>query len=323
MAISNINTAWKQDLYKLVGHTFDYDYANYMNILRQIVSEEEGDSIDYRMEGMGGFGELSDYDGSQLEGMNQKRGFIKIITPKEKANAIDIQRIYAKTDKLGQAKKVGKRAAYSSSMTVYMAILRMFGGAWTTTLTGDGLTWANAAHYIASKGDASGVSVPDADAGTFSNVVESNPVLGVSAITKAQTQANRLVTPDGLPFRCDFSSNGLLLVSPELEPKAKEICGPNSKLIPEKLPESAENGANPLYGLQYIVIGGGSEGFGAKQWAICDKNLITEVTKVYYIEKPTVLETELDNPLLARFVPYVAFGSGVADARPIFFSNPA
>lgn len=321
MAISNVNTAWKQDLYKLVNHAFDYDYNNFMNILRQVVSEEQDKSIDYRMEGLGGYGELPDYDGSQLVGMNQKRGFITIITPTEKAGSIDISRRYANTDKLGEAKKAGKRAAYSASMTVYLALLRMFGGAYTTTKTGDGLTWANAAHYVASKGDASGVSVADPDAGTFSNLITS--VLSVNAITTAQTNANRFVTPDGLPFRCDFSANGLLLVSPELEPKAKEICGPNSKLIPERLPESVENGANPIYGLQYIVIGGGSEGFGAKNWAICDKNLITEVAKVYYIEKPTVLETELDNPLMARFVPYTDFGIGVADARPIIFSNPA
>lgn len=321
MAISNVNTSWKQDLYKLVNRTFDYEYENFMNILRQIISEEESKSIDYRIEGLGGYGELPDYDGSQLTGMNQKRGFTTIINPAEKAGSIDIGRRYANTDKLGEARKAGKRAAYSASMTVYLAILRMFGGAYTTTKIGDGKNWAATDHPIASKGDVNGVSVADPDAGTFSNLI--TDTLSVGSITKAQTLANRFVTPDGLPFRCDFSGSGLLLVSPELEPKAKEICGPNAKLIPEKLPESAENGANPLYGLQYIVIGGGSEGFSAKQWAICDKNLITEVAIVYYIEKPTVLETQMDNPLLARFVPYVDFGVGASDARSIIFSNPA
>lgn len=321
MPIANVNTAWKQDLYKLVNHTFDFEYANKMDLLRQVVSEETAKSADYRMEGLGGYGELPVYDGTQLVGMNQKRGFITIISPKEKAGAIDIARKYANIDKLGESKKVGKRAALSASMTIYLSILRAFGGALTTTKTGDGKTWAAVDHPVASMGDAGGVSVADPDSGTFSNLV--TDVLSVNAITKAQTKANRFITPDGLPFRCDFENNGLLLVSPELAPKAKEICGDNSKLIPEKLPESAENGANPVYGMKYLVIGGGNEGFSAKQWAVCDRNLITEVLKLIYNEKPIVLETELDNPLVARFVPYADYDIGVGDARPIIFSNPA
>jgi len=205
-------------------------------------------------------------------------------------------------------------------MTVYLASLRMFGRAFNGAyLGGDGQSWASAAHPIASKGDANGVSTIDTDAGTFSNLLTGK--LSVPNISLAQTTANRYITPDGLPFKCDMSANGLLLVSPELEPKAKEICGPNSKLIPEKLPESAENGANPLYGLQYIVIGGGADGFQASQWAICDKTLISQIAKIVYVERPTVLRADLDNPLIARIVPYVDFGVGFADARPIVFST--
>ena len=320
MAISNVNTAWKNDLYPLVEQTFDYQYENFMNIIKQVISEEDSKSIDYRLEGLGGYGELPNYDGSQLVGMNQKRGFVTIINPQEKAGSIDIQRRYANTDKSGEAKKAGTRAAYSVAMTVYLASLRMFGRAFNGAyLGGDGQSWASAAHPIASKGDANGVSTIDTDAGTFSNLLTGK--LSVPNISLAQTTANRYITPDGLPFKCDMSANGLLLVSPELEPKAKEICGPNSKLIPEKLPESAENGANPLYGLQYIVIGGGADGFQASQWAICDKTLISQIAKIVYVERPTVLRADLDNPLIARIVPYVDFGVGFADARPIVFST--
>lgn len=320
MPISNVNTAWKNDLYALIEKTFDYQYENFMDILRQVVSEEDNQSIDYRLEGLGGYGELPNYDGSQLIGMNQKRGFVTIIQPQEKAGVITVSRRYANVDKSGEAKKAGTRAAYSAAMTVYMGVLRLFGRAFNGNFTfGDGKAWAATDHPVASKSDANGVSVVDADSGTFSNLITGK--LSVPNITLAQTMANRFVTPDGLPFKCDMAGNGLLLVSPELEPKAKEICGPNSKLIPERLPESAENGANPVYGLQYIVVGGGADGFSSTQWAICDKVLIKEIAKVVYIERPQVLRTELDNPLLASLVPYVDFGVGAGDARPIIFSN--
>lgn len=322
MATVNINTAWKQDLYPLINKTFDYQYENLMNKLTEIVSEETITSIDYRMAGVGGFGELTTYDGSNLKGMNQKRGFITVLTPQEYAGSIDIQYKYAKIDKSGEAKKVGTRAAYSTQMTVYLSLLRMFSRAFNVNYTGgDGQAWASASHPNASKGDLNGASIIDSDSGTYSNLITTQ--LSVAAITAAQTLANRYLTPDGLPFMCNFEDNGILLVSPELAPKAKEICGPNSQLIPEKLPESAENGANPLFGLKWMVIGGGSDGFSAKQWAIADRTLLKESAKIVYITKPTVKETDLDNPLIARYVPYVDFSTGWADARPIIFSNPA
>jgi hypothetical protein len=321
MAISNINTAWKNDLYPLIDQTFDFEYGNFMNIIRQVVGEEDNKAIDYRLEGMGGYGELPDYNG-QLQGMNQKRGFVTIVRSSEKAGSIDIQRRYANVDKSGEAKKAGKRAAYSAAMTVYLGALRMFGRAFNASYVGgDAKAWAATDHPVASKQDANGASVVDADSGTYSNLI--TDALSVSSITKAQTMANRFVTPDGLPFKCDMSGNGLLLVSPELEPKAKEICGPDKKIIPERLPESAENGANPVYGLQYLVIGGGSDGFSAKQWAVCDKTLLSEIAKIVYIERPVVLRTALDDPLIARIVPYADFGVGFGDGRPIIFSNPA
>lgn len=322
MALANTNTAWKQDLYPLISKAFEYEYENRMNKFRQIVSEEDVNSVDYRMAGMGGYGELPKYDGTQLVGLNQRRGFITIITPQEYAGSVDIAFKYAKIDKSGEAKKAGSRAALSTSMSVYMALLRLFGRAFDATYTGgDGKPWAATDHPNASKGDANGTSTADADSGTYSNLITS--ALSVKSITDAQTMANRFVTPDGLPFLCDFSDNGILMVSPELEPKAIEICGKESKLTPEKIPESAENGANPVYGLKYMVIGGGADGFSAKQWAIADRGLLKEACKLVYCTRPTVKETDLDNPLIARYVPYVDYATGWADGRPIIFSNPA
>lgn len=321
MATSNINTAWKNDLYPLISQQTTYTYENRTNLIKQLVSEETTKNVDYRIAGGGGFGEVPVYTGD-LAGMNQKRGFVKIITPVQRAAAIDIDRIYGITDKSGQAKRVGTSAGQSLAATVYLEILRLFGRAFNPNyLGGDGQPWASTSHPVASKGDAGGVAIIDPDSGTYSNLITS--ALSVAAITNAQTMSNRYVTPDGLPYMADFSNNGILLVSPELEPKAKEICGADSKLAPTELPESSENGANPVYGLKYLVVGGGNEGFSAKQWAIADRLLLQEATKLVYIEKPQVLETDLDNPLVARYVPYAAFATGFSEARPIIFSNPA
>lgn len=323
MASSNFNTAWKNDLYPLIDKTFEYKVEKFQNVLKLVLGEEDSQAIDFRISEGGGFGEIPSYDGgSNLKTLNQKRGFVKIITQEQKAGAIDIERLYAITDKSGEAKKAGTRAAYSLNMTVYLMMLRMFGGAWTTTIGGDGVAWASASHPIASKGDANGLAVADTDAGTFSNIVTGNPVLSVAAITTAQSAANRFVTPDGLPCGVDFTSNGLLLVSPELEAKAIEICGKDGKMIPTNIPESAENGANPVYGLQYAVMGGGSEGFSAKQWAICDKMMLPETAKIVYAQRPTTLRADLDNPLIARIVPYMVASVGQNSARSIMFSNP-
>lgn len=321
MALANTNTAWKQDLYPLVTKTFDYEYKNKINKFMEIMGKENINSVDYRDAGTSGYGELPDYTGV-LQSANQKRGFITIYTPVEKSMAIDIGYKYAKVDKSGEANKTGKKAANSAHMSVYMACLRMFGRAFNPAyLGGDGKPWAATDHPNASKGDLNGVSIVDPDSGTYSNLIREK--LSVTAITNAQTMANRFKTPDGLPLLVDFQDNGILLVSPELEPKAIEICGKDGKMSPEKLPESAENGANPVWGLKYMVVGGGDVGFSAKQWAIADRTMLKETAKVVSITDPTVMETDLDNPLIARYVPYVDFSVGFSDARCIIFSNPA
>lgn len=319
MAIANTATAWKQDLYPLVKKMFEYDYANRLNKFYTIMSKEVIDSVDYRDTGSAGYGELPDYEGT-LTSMNQKRGFITVYTPAEKAGAVDIPYKYAKIDKSGEAKKAGKKLAQSANMTVYMAMLRLFGRAFDANYPGgDGKPWAATDHPAASKGDLNGVSIVDPDAGTYSNLITKK--LSVAAITEAQTTANRYTTPDGLPLMCDFQDNGILLVSPELEPKAIEICGKDNKMSPEKLPESAENGANPVWGLKYMVIGGGNDGFSASQWAIADRSNLQESAKVVFITEPTVMENDLDNPLIARFVPYLDMAVGFSDPRAIIFSN--
>ena len=83
------------------------------------------------------------------------------------------------------------------------------------------------------------------------------------------------------------------------------------------------NAANPVYGMKYMVVGGGDSGFTGKQWAVADSLMLSEILKLVYITKPTVLVSPQDNPLITDYIGYVDFAFGIGDARPIIFSNPA
>ncbi len=313
------NTAWKTDNYKFVGKAFDYAYANRLNKLLAILGVANSNSIDFELTGSGGYGEMPAYDGDNLNEGAKKRGFKTIITPEEFSLSESVGYKQAKIDKSGECSRVGKMLGNSAAMTVYMHALRMFANAFNAACTGgDGKSWAATDHPNASKGSQGRKYIVDPDSGTYSNLI--TETLSVAAITEAQGMAGRFTTPDGLPLLADMN---LLLVSPELEAEAKKICGDNGKFRPERDPSSNLNAANPLADLQYMVIGGGNDGFTAKQWAICDPALMREMVKLVYITKPTVMQTALDNPLKDLYTGYVDFGVGWGDARQIIFSNPS
>ena len=299
---------WPQDLYPLVKKRFDLRYADRMDVISNLAEIITQDSVDYRFEGVGGYGEIPVYDGSNIASADQKRAFITTVTPKEHALKVTMSYKKTKIDQSKESEKVGTRLADSAYMTVLNEFYRLFGNAFTT-IGSDGVAWASDHHKINSESEE-----------TFSNVIHSN--LSVAAITAAQTKASSFVTPDGLPFAGNFD---LLLVSPELEPKAKEICGPNSRLIPEKNPDgdANTNAANPVYGMKYLVVGGGGIGLTGKKWAIADSMLMPEILKLVYITEPCVLVSNGTNPLLTDYIGYVDFGFGFGDARPIIFSDPA
>lgn len=314
----NVNaTAWKGDNKKFVGKAFDYAYADRMNKLLPILGEKTSKSIDYELAGTGGYGELSPYDGVNLNIGSQKRGFRTIITPQEFSMSAQVGFKQAKVDKLGETRKVGTRLGDSAAMTVYLHSLRLFAHAYDAAYVGgDGRPWAAEDHPVAAMMDEGRRRIPDPDAGTFSNVI--NEGLTVAALTKAQTQAGRFLTPDGLPFLSEMDT---VLVSPELEPTAKKLFGENNRLRPVRNPEDNSNAANPVYDMGYMVVGGGRDGFSAKQWAICDRRLMKELVNIIYITKPQVFNTELDNPLIDMFTAYVDFGVGWGDTRQIIFSK--
>ena len=310
--MSNFNN-WKTDNYAFVGKAFDNAYANRMNKLSPIVGEVNAKSIDYELTGSGGYGELPRYEGEINEG-SLMRGFKTIITPDEYSRSISVDFKKAVVDKMGECRKVGTKLGDSAAMTVYLHLLRMFSRAFNADYVGgDGVSWANAAHPVASKGSSGRKFIVDPDAGTYSNQIAQ--ALSVSAITTAQSMSNRFVTPDGLPFLCEMDT---LLVSPELEATAKQICGEKAKLYPDQVDH-----VNPVSDLQYIVVGGGADGFSAAQWAICDRRLMKELVNIVYITRPRVMQSQLDNPLKDLYTAYVDFGVGWGDARMIIFSTGA
>ena len=316
--MSNLSN-WKTDNYKFVGKSFEIAYADRMRELMPILSEVDSNSIDYELTGAGGYGELMPYRGNQLNQGKLMRGFKTIIRPQEFTKSIPIGLKEAKVDKMGECKKVGTRLGDSAAMTVQANTMRMFAGAFDANITGgDGKPWAAADHPVASLGSEQRYFIPDPDAGTYSNLI--NETLTVAAITKAQSLARRFVTPDGLPFLCNMDC---VLVSPELEATAKKLFGDSSALMPKLNPDDDTNAANPVYGMSYVVVGGGKDGFSAKQWALCDRRLMKELVNVVYITRPTTFQSDLDNPLVDLHTAYVDFACGWGDARQIIFSDPA
>jgi len=101
------------------------------------------------------------------------------------------------------------------------------------------------------------------------------------------------------------------------------MFGENARLMPAADPESAYNAANPVYGMRYIVMGGGADGFTSKQWAVCDRRLMKELVNIVYNTRPTVMQSPQDNPLKDLYTAYADFGVGWGDARQIIFGNPS
>lgn len=306
---------WKTDNYKFVGKAFDYAYANYLNKLSPIIGEVNARSVDYEMTGSGGYGEAPRYDGYNLNEGSLHRGFKTIIRPEEYSLSIPVGYKEAKIDKMGETAKVGKKLGQSMATTVYLHVLRMFAHAWNPAyIGGDNVSWASASHPVASLGSNGRTFIPDPDAGTFSNVT--TDAFSIAAITAAQTRANHFVTPDGLPFACDFDT---VLISPDLEDKAKRFFGEGSKILAGN---SQETDHNPVAGMKYLVMGGGNDGFGARQWAVCDRQLMKELVKIIYNTRPMIMQSPQDNPLKDLYTGYVDFGAGWGDARMIIFGNP-
>lgn len=299
---NNVNT-WDLDMYPIVTMRFQDKYEQAIAKLKSTIGYEtlkNGSGLSKQFEGIGGYGYIPDYDGTVTE-LNQKRGFKKVYTPVEKAAKVIVSKKYAITDQSGEAKRVGSKLSKSATQTMIRDFYNLFAYGWNTSyLGGDSKPLFSATHPVNN----------ETGSDTFSNTGTSE--LSVSAITTAQTTAQRFVTYDGLPFDCDMD---LVLVSPELEPKCRELFGKEAKLIPE----SAENGANPVYDMRYVVI----KGFTAKQWAVADSMLLKEMMKCIVLTEPQVQPPFKVDPLNTDFTVYMDYVMGWSDARMIIGSDPA
>ncbi len=296
--------SWSEDMYPLVKKAFETRYASRMSAIGKVCGIVTQDAPTYTLPGLGGYGELSTYNGT-LSRATSDNIFKKTITPAERALSVPVQFKDANIDVVTLANRTGIRLADSAFMTVLNEFYKVFGNAYSSAEGADNKTWAATNHPVSS---ATG-------SGTYSNLT--TKALSVSSITEAIAAAADFVTADGMPFVGDFD---MLFISPELEERARKICGKDAAVSPLLDPETGV-GANPVYGMNYMVVGAGTTGLTDKMWAIADSHLLSEVFKLVYVTEPTVLISPTENPLTAEFVAYVDFAFGHSDARPIYFSD--
>ena len=292
---------WSNDMYPLVKKSFDERYNSRINIIGSVADIVKQDNTEYKAQSLGGYGELQAYTNNTLTHAGTSGTFNTKITPAEHALALSVSYKDVKGNFVEEAKRIGTRLADSAYMTVLSAFYKFFTGARTNTGY-DGVATANANHPVS-----------NGSSDKFSNIM--TQALSVSAISAAQTKANTYVTADGLPF---VSNLDLLLVSPELEETARTICGVDARVCPQSHPDTGI-GANPAYGMHYMVIGAGTTKLDEKEWIVADSTLLREVFKLVYITEPTVLVSPGDNPLVADYIAYVDFAFGLSDARPLIF----
>lgn len=316
--MNNINYAWKTDNYKFVGKTYDltYNKLKTSSALMSIIGTDKTNSIDYEITNYGDYGELQSYDGVNLIRGNQKRGFKTIVRPAEFSLTDSIKYKQAKNDMTGECKKIGKKLATAGYMTEQNHILRMFGNCVNSSYVGgDGKTWAATDHPVASKYSEGRSYIADTDAGTYSNYLSSNSFT-TSGIHTAKRLVDKYVSPSGLQLAGNYN---LVLVSIDLEEKARKYFGVSRQYMPTKDPESAENAANTVSDMRYMVVGSGTLGFTGNMWALCDPEMMKETTLLVETTAPTVMQHQGGNPLIDEYTAYADFAVGWGEPRAIVF----
>lgn len=297
------------DLYPIIAKRFEAKVDAGEKIISTLISVKDSKQIDYRIDSMGGYGEIPVYDGTTVKNIDQRRGYTTIVTPAERAAKTSVTLKYMNVDMSGEAEKVGNRLGMSMRSTVYNDFLRMFQRAYDSNYAfADGLAWAATNHKVTSD-----ATVSD----TFSNLITNT--LGTAGLDAALKLGARYVTADGLPTGVNYD---IVLVSPELAQKAAELFGAENQLTPEKLPESAENGSNPYYKMKYYVVGAGNLGFTAKQWALASSEMLKETVNLVYINRPFV-KMMAETPFTMNYYAYSDYNYGFSEPRSCIFSNPA
>jgi hypothetical protein len=292
---------WKDAFFPLVTKWFDLEYNKNTNIIEQLINVTDTKRAVFWEHGVGGVGEIPDYDGTTLNELSKKKGFKTVYETKEKAGVYRLKFKDVKFDMSGEAKKAGQDMSNALYMTVLMDFYRFFANGFNSDYKGaDGKALFAADHPVNNEAG---------NTDTYCNY--GTDTFSISAITKAQAAARRYKTYDGLPFLCKFD---VVLVSPELESKAKEYFGSEAKL----LPDSPNNNANPVYQTKYFVI----DGFGAKQWAVGDSRLMKRFMNLVHGTRPMVIDQKAANPLISEFIPYMDYTLGWSEPRCIYGFDP-
>lgn len=296
------------DLYPIIKKRFESKVESGEKLINSLISVVDSDQIDFRIDGMGGYGEIPKYDGTTVQNIDQRRGYTTIVTPVERAAKTSVTLKYTKVDQSGEAGKVGNRLGMSTRATIYSDFLRLFQRAYDSNYAyGDSLAWAATNHRVSSD-----ASVSD----TFGNLITNT--LGTAGLDYAMKTGARYVTADGLPTGITYD---LVLAAPELRQKCIELLGESNEIGPDNIPESAENGANPYKKLKWFIIGGGSLGFTAKQWALASSEVLKETTALVYITRPMVKPMQ-ETPFTYQYYAYADYEFGFAEPRAAIFSNP-
>ena len=78
---------WRDAMYPLVTKWFNDEYAKNTKIIENIIDVENTDRYENINYGVGGVGEIPDYDGTNLVELSRKKGFKASYITKEKAGA--------------------------------------------------------------------------------------------------------------------------------------------------------------------------------------------------------------------------------------------
>jgi hypothetical protein len=117
---------WKDAFFPLVTKWFDDEYAKNTSIIESLIGVEDTKRAIFWEHGVGGVGEIPDYDGTRLEELTKKKGFKTVYETKEKAGVYRIKYKDAKFDLSGESKKAGSDMSNALYMTVLMDFYRFF-----------------------------------------------------------------------------------------------------------------------------------------------------------------------------------------------------
>lgn len=291
---------WRDNLFPIVKKWFDDRYDKRTGLIPSVIGVEGTDRYSFDEYGVGGFGEVPKYDGSNIDELTRAKGFKTTYTTEEYAGKCNVAFKAAKFDLSGQAKKAGKFMADALAMTQLMDYYRLFANGFNSTYVGGDAKSLFATDH----------PLNDDTSDTYSN--SGTTVFSISAITATQTAAMRFKTYDGLPFAIDMN---FLMVSPELEPLCRQYFGKEAK----HLPGGDYNDANPVYETRYTV----NKLFTAKQWCIGDALMMKDYIKLVNGTAPMVIPQKSSNPLIQEFIGYMDYTMGWSEPKVIFGHNPA